>query len=151
MNSIIQAMRIAGVPTLPQTQRIWMWLNDHQPQSAKQIATAMKLPQASSLLCQMEKRGMVTSTVEHDRFTGHNSKMFRTVGKEYQLLPRPLKPVVPKPTAQVFALRFQPIDPAEPVQCSQAGPTAFDIDTLTIAEARALYKRLATMFQGEAA
>ena len=151
MNSIIQAMQAAQVPMPSQMQRIWMWLNDHQPQSGKQIELALKLPHAYSLLCQMEQRHMVSSTVEYDRSSNRNIKKFCTVGKTYEILPMPHKPVVAKPTAQVFDVRFQPIEAPEPVQFSQAGPTAFDLDTLTIAEARALYKRLASMFKGETA
>lgn len=151
MTAIERALRTAGAPLPSQTQRIWMWLKDHQPQSAKQVAAAMHLPQASSMLSQMEKRRMVTSTLDYDRSTCRHTKKFHTVGREYEYLPLPIKPVVVKPTAQVFAIQFPPSVAPEAVQCSQAGPTAFDLDSLTIAEARALYKRLAPMFQGEAA
>lgn len=145
MNSIIQAMQTAGVRLPSQTHRIWTWVQDHQPQSAKQIALALKLPQASSLLSQMEQRGMVTSTPHHDRSSGLTIKMFRVVGKEYEMLPLPFKPAVAKPTAQVIVADFKPV--AAP--STAPSPTAFDLDVLTIAEARDLYKRLARMFKGE--
>ena len=141
-------MQTAGVHTPTQTQRIWMWLNDHQPQSAKQISMALKMPQASSLLSQMEQRRMVVTTPHLNRSSGITIKLYSVVGREYAYLTLPPKPVVAKPTAQVFAIQFQP---TEPVQCSQAAPTpaAFDLDSMTIAEARALYTRLASMFRGE--
>ena len=152
MNSIAQTPKtIPNARPIPQMQRVWLWLNEHQPQSAKQVALALHLPHAPGLLSQMENRCMVRSTVELDQSTQRHVKKFRVVGREYEYLPLPFTPIAAKPTAQVFELRFQPTDPAEPVQLSQAGPTAFDLDTLTIAEARALYKRLATMFQGEKA
>ena len=79
MNSITQAMQTAGVRTPTQLHRIWTWVQDHQPQSAKQIALALKLPQASSMLSQMEQRGMVTSTLDHDRSSGFHTKRYSVV------------------------------------------------------------------------
>ena len=90
---------------------------------------------------------MVETTSHGDRSKGFAVKMYRAIGREYELLPLPFNPVVAKPTAKVIVADFKPV--ASPN--AAPSPTAFDVDTLTIAEARALYKRLATMFQGEKA
>lgn len=144
MTDLHIALAAAGVQLPTQTQRIWVWLKDHQPQTAKAISAALHLAQSPTLLSSMEKRGMVTSKLEHSRLTGGTVKWYSTVGRAYELLP------VPKKTAnkpQPPALQTQALD----APAATRPTAAFDLDALTIAEARALYSRLARMFKGETA
>jgi len=144
-----------------QMHRIWTWLKDHQPQTAKSIASALHLPQANSLLSQMERRRMVSYSYEHDRSTGYTTKRYVAVGREYELLPMTVKATPRGKPAPLVALAPTISMTASPLLQSKPDafppwllPTPapqFDLDALTIAEARALYTRLARMFKGETA
>lgn len=139
MNTITHAFKAAGIKTPTQIERIWTWLKDHQPQSAKAIEVALHLPQASSMLSQMEKRGMVTSKLVYDVRTGRTTKQFNAVGREYELLPLP-REAKPGPAPAVTG---------QPAMNNAAPADKFNLDSLTIAEARALFARLSQMFKGE--
>lgn len=145
MNTITHAFKAAGIKTPTQFQRVWTWLKDHQPQTAKAVDAALSLPQASSLLSQMEKRGMVSSSKEFDRRTGFNVKRFIAAGREYELLPLPkAAEPAPKPKAEVFNVQFAPMQPSKaPVQLEK-----FNLESMTIAEARQAYHQLRAMFGG---
>ena len=156
MTELHLALLASGVNLPSQTKRIWVWLSDHQPQSAKSVAAALHIPEASSLLSMMERHRMVTSTKDLNRSTGNVINRYSTVGREYELLPMPkkVKSVVTLTSKvadfvaaaeQLKAVTQPPV--AAPVQPADA--VKFDLDTLTIAEARALYVRLAKMFNGE--
>ena len=108
---------------------------------------------------------MVSSVKDLDRSSGYTTKRYSVVGRTYELLPKPKK----------IAKRYTPmVAPAAPVQAPQIAPplpttslmatpfhhykplplpptpaAAFDLDSMTIAEARALYTRLARMFKGD--
>ena len=163
MTDLHIALKAAGVKLPSQLERIWVWLKDHQPQSARQIEITLKIPQASSILSQMETRRMVSSVKELDRSSGFTTKRFSVVGRTYELLPKPKKtpfkaaaPAAPvinildlKPGPIMQAPQIVSIDTRAPWQIfTPAAP--LDLDALTIAEARALYIRLASMFKGEA-
>jgi len=129
MNSIAIALKTAGVKTPPQTQRIWTHLHD-SPRAligipSKEISKALGISNGnvSSLLSGMARRGMVTYTVDG------RSRRYKSVGAEYDL--RPL--AAGKPAAAVTVV---------PV----AAPAKFDLDSLTVREARELYNQLKRMF-----
>ena len=152
MTELHLALLASGVNLPTQTKRIWVWLNDHQPQSAKAVAAALSIPEASSLLSMMERRRMVTSTKDLNRSTGFVIKRYSTVGREYELLPMPKK-IKSVETAKPIINPAPALVTIAPPAIQTIAPAAnkFDLDTLTIAEARALYIRLAKMFKGEAA
>jgi hypothetical protein len=139
---------------VPNNRRIWQWLKDHQTGDTgytySQVSKALNIKESSSssLICDMVKRRMMEARRERAP-KGASRTMttyYRALGGEYELLPLPLAKLATLP---------QPLPPAvepEPGRWLPSPPqkvTAdkFDLDNLTIGEARTLYLKLKEMFK----
>lgn len=105
----------AGVRIPPLNKRIWLWLRDHPAQTYKAISAALgeKHSGVSSVLTNMNKRGMLTVTQDESR--GRNGQTFKVTRysvkfKEWELLPKPAQKLVSVPTGEWQVLR-----PPEPI------------------------------------
>ncbi len=156
MTVMEQALRDAGVKLKTHKELIWQFLKDHPSQSAAALVAALKLPpeRVNNSLWMMERRGMVASTThverEHSsRGNYRNIKRYTAVGATFEMLPLVKKAVtrvsqkaVPQP---VTAVEPQQEKPATLVQQAKKVED-FDLDGLTIRQARALYDKLHRMF-----
>jgi DNA-binding CsgD family transcriptional regulator len=167
MNAITMAMHNAGVQLPPLNKRVWLWLNDHPGKTSKQIAIALgeKHSNVATTLGQMVKRRMVQGTKQQHPHRNVQEWHYETCIKQYELLPmRKAKPQ-PKPKVDVkngiitgFGLSAVPVSTETvaslAVPLSVASPfeqpkCKFNLDDLTVREARALYEQLHKMFGGK--
>jgi len=121
--SDLQSAIIKAVSFKPQIERIWLYLKDHPDSSAKRVRTELKLDSASTILSQLEDRGMVTSSLFYDNFG--TRKVYRVVGKTYEMLPRKVRNVKPEP---------------------ETTPRQSKLDSMTIKEAREMWTQLDKFF-----
>lgn len=149
MNTMTHALQTAGIKTLSQIQLTWTWLKDHPNKTAREVETALKFSGTSSTLAQLRKRGMVTCKPEQDARNPMPVNRYTAVGTEYELKPMPkkVKPVKPSQFTNAAGLPIA-ASSAVPVAPVPAAPADFNLDTMTIADARKLYKQLHRMFGG---
>lgn len=153
--AIKTALKKAGVPTRPINQQVWQFLKDSGTHNANAVAKALKIPanNASSTMGQMRDRGMVTSTMELDKFTGH-TVMYYSVNpkmKSYSLLPitaeakaRPKRSHKATAKSGMHDLGTAHL-PVPPVVAPTPKPHI--LDTLSVREAHALFLELKAMFE----
>jgi DNA-binding CsgD family transcriptional regulator len=141
MNALTSALKDAGVALPPAGKRIWLWLKDHPGKTAKDIATALNIEAStsSSQLTKMEQRGMVAkvySSVYGD------SLRWKTCIPEYDLLPIHKNGIIAKATVTTLP---PPIAPKAP-SMGALPSYKFDMEKLTIEDARTLYLQLKKLF-----
>jgi len=146
-NSLTAALVNVGLAKKPtQYEILWRFVKNEPGLTSAKLAvkTGLPRPTVNSGLSQMEKRAIVyTKGTKGFGYTG-TAKAYYTDLDAYKLLPMP-KVDAPKKFAPPAS--FPPADAAKAgtVQPAQA-PTAFDLESLTIADARRLYNQLKGMF-----
>jgi hypothetical protein len=141
MNAITYALKAAGVATPTQSELIWRRVKEQPGMTAKGIGmslTSIKKSSISTLLSAMEKRGMVYTKRDAGR-----ARKYYTDMTAYELLPlpKPLPKVTPPAKIEVEYCQSSPL--------VVTPPKAFNLDDLTVREARALYEQLHKMFGGK--
>lgn len=154
MNAITLALKTAGVKVPPVSERIWRLVKDHPGLSARQVIDKLSLKEAScsSILHQLTARGMLEtksiSVMRRIPAGGTAPRRVKTfyvnprMGGEYELLPLPKKDAK---VTQLSVAKRECVAPATPVTC-ETKTGAPDIDHLTLAQARELYKVLHQLF-----
>jgi hypothetical protein len=139
MNAMTEAFIAAGAKAPTIAQRVWRIIKDEpgltQSQMFKRLPAIAK-GSISSQLHLMEKRGMVYVKGTKGGGPTGTSKAYYTDLDHYERLP------LPKGNGKTA-------EPAPAPALGLAPPTTakkFDLDGLTIGEARALYKQLKEMF-----
>ena len=147
MNAMTQALVAAGVKTPTQMQILWTIVRDYPGKPAKFIIDTAKLPEASAhaALNVMVHRKMLRFELVPMRVKAGNTfsergvRHYYTAIREFELLP-PVKKVN----------RSAPTKPAPaPIPApliAAPTPVGIDLDNLTIAQARVVYRQLKEMF-----
>lgn len=138
---IIQAFEKAGIK-MTKAERIWNYLKDKPGRSIKQIEADLHMKSISAPIHYMKVAGLLRT--EQDRLYSYKRNLFFAKGTAFSKeglysRPHPKSAVVlDKPAVSTV----QPV--VQPVQQPTLKP--FDLDSLTIAEARSLYNQLKKMF-----
>lgn len=157
MTSMEKALIEAGVPLPPMIERVWRIVKESGSQGAtsRDVAARMKHDHTRKVtpsLSDMTKRGMVAAVPEFDGKTGRQIYRYFTDMGTYRLLP-PLTPAKKDKRRQVsHTPDAVPATAHTPTPSPAPAPAAegfFDIDRMTIAQARALYQQLHKMFGGK--
>ena len=137
-NQIVQAFAKAGIK-MTKSERIWLYLKDKPAQSAADIQHALKMKNISGTLHYMDKAGLLTAGRVNLNNRGFKN-LYSAKGQVYdgsgmyagrasdQSLKAEAQKVVGVPTE------------------TPAGKDPYDIENLTVGEARALYSKLKKMF-----
>lgn len=131
---------------MTQTEQIWNVVKQDQPCNYRHIAkrTGLVESSVSSLLCQMEQRGMVYSRGAKGDGPNGSRKEYLTDMETYKLLPRPNQ------TAKFINDYLNGKDVTKQAKVTPATTThpasPIDLDSLTIREAKALYQQLKELF-----
>lgn len=140
-NQMTVALKEAGVKLPSQQEQLWRIVKDQPGSTAKEIATRAKhinLSSTSSQLYQMVARGMLYTKPGNLGPNGGRANRYFTDMDTYTSLPYNKKPAV------VRGLRPAALTPP-PAPSAAPG---FDLDSMTVAQARALYRQLHKMFGG---
>ena len=137
-----QAFQAAGVKQKPLIERVWTYIKDH-PNSKLSAVTAIYGPTAAQAVNTLYMRKMLTRrSVTQRTKDGRIREIFeyRAAMETYELLPLPLK----TKTAAREIVTQKPLTGLKPASST----TTLDayIDSLTVAEARALYQKLKNIF-----
>lgn len=134
MNTITAALKNAGVAVPPLSKRIWLWLKDHPNKTSREICTALNAShsQVATLTNQMYKRGMLS------KGSADGVLNWKTCIPEYERLPLRKEGA---PIAKATSLTLPP-----PVAPSMQTRYNFDIEKLTLEDARAIYTQLKKLF-----
>jgi len=143
MNAMTEALKTAGVPLPSIAQILWKAIKESQGITRTELGKRLSHINPNSVnsrLHDLQKRGMVYTKKIKFRDTYTNA--YYTDMGEFRMLPhvttKPESESEPKPEA-----RTKP-------QASTPAPTppsrSFDLDTMTVGEARALYAQLKRMF-----
>lgn len=157
MNQITEAFMKAGVKAPSVKERLWQHIRANQGHTAHQIAKVLRSIPSSTIASQlsdMERRGMVFVKGAKAATTWGRStvKAYHSDMTTYELLPVLAQFRRDKPAALIkapVATTPAPTPSAAP-QAPAAAPAApqFNLEALTLAEARALYLQLHKMFGG---
>ena len=139
---MVQAFQAAGVKQKPLIERVWTYIKDH-PDSKLSAVTAIYGPTTAQTVHALYVRKMLTrKSVPQRAKDGRIREIFeyRAAMETYELLPLPLK----TKTAAREIVTKKPITELKPASST----TTLDayIDSLTVAEARALYQKLKNIF-----
>ena len=144
VTTLKDALNTAGL-RIPLNRRLWMWVQDHPGASSKSCAAALKASAAdtSATLADMYARSMVARQQRptHNKAGCQFEYVYTTLGKTFELLPKPKKEVAPK-------AKVTPIKALEPMVIVPAVQPVSKIDSMTVREARALYNELRALFGG---
>lgn len=164
---IIQAFAKVGIK-MTKTERVWHYLKDKPGSTAKQIAAGLNTKHIASPLHLLINAGLATAVDSGSRLarSGPNVKCYYAKGAEYTndgLYVKPAKTKKKKKgsiTINGQPIAFAPQPAPQPAPADVTGPTLlgrrksdnttevfkFDLETMTIAEARQLYTQLKKMF-----
>lgn len=137
MSTLQQAIANIGlVRKQTQMERVWNVVKQDQPCTYTHVAKRTSLAESSvsSILCQMEKRGMVYSRGAKGGGPKGTRKEYLTDQQAYIKMP----PVKPKPAERPA--------PTPVVLTRPAQLTASSLDQMTIAQARDLWHTLNKLF-----
>ena len=143
MNAMTEALKTAGVPLPSIAQILWKAIKESQGITRTELGKRLSYINPNSFnsrLHDLQKRGMIYTRKIKSRNAYANA--YYTDMDEFRMLPhvttKPESGSEPKPEA-----RPKP-------QASTPAPTppsrSFDLDTMTVGEARALYAQLKRMF-----
>ncbi len=139
-----------GVKKPTQMETIWRCVKEMQPVNYRLVGQRTGLPfsSVSSLLCDMEKRGMVYTRGGPGKGVMGTVKEYMVPEEmvSYKLLPvYTLTPKDKKTTSPYVQPAPTPVEP-QPKTVLHIHRTKVNLDDLTIREARDLYQQLKTMF-----
>lgn len=133
----------------PYTEQAWLWLRDH-PRSRLQTLNKVFKREMASTVNNLKIRGMLKTEIERDPRTNNRHISFYSVlEKEYDLLPMPALKAPPK--AKKLPEPAPTVIPA-PIAIPSPEPVVtvtpdFDIDALTLGQARALFAKLSRILK----
>lgn len=133
----------------PYTEQAWLWLRDH-PRSRLQTLNKVFKREMASTVNNLKSRGMLKTEIERDPRTNNRKISFYSVlEKEYDLLPMPALKAPPK--AKKLPEPAPTVIPA-PIAIPSPEPVVtvtpdFDIDALTLGQARALFAKLSRILK----
>lgn len=139
----------------PYTEQAWLWLRDH-PRSRLQTLNKVFKREMASTVSNLKTRGMLKTEIERDPRTNNRKISFYSVlEKEYDLLPMPALKAPPKAKKLPEPAPTAIPAPAEvPVTIAIPSPEPvvtvtpdFDIDALTLGQARALFAKLSRILK----
>ena len=141
----------AQVKIKSMNEQCWLWLRDHPAGSNRSLNKIFKR-EVSGVLWDLVHRGMLTSqTISDKRVCSTPFKLYSVIGKEYDLLPRIKKQAKPVKSANLNTVNcltvladYPPMNP-EPFKVEVTAD--FDIEGLTLGQARALYAKLSLIFK----
>lgn len=169
MPDIRTALRAAlAVSEKTNIEKCWLWIKDHPRISSRSLDAVFKRPMAASIH-EMKRRGMLKIEEEMDKRIHHSPfSVYSVTQKEYDLLPvlpqyrkTSAKAPAPAPAAPPAAPALQLVPPAPdkppaapaPVPAPTPAPQMievgadFDVDKLTLGQARALYAKLGAILK----
>jgi hypothetical protein len=166
MNAITHALKIAGVRTPTQPERVWYVIKDNPGITSSRVAqtTGLKHNNVSSLASTMVSRGMLIQNAQQLRVKGpRGSWIVRKVATytvdprmngEYEMLPAPAKPkaavITPAPEFAEFEMSRRSQAACIPAPVAPPAKAKTNIDHLTLGEARSLYDALHQLFGARA-
>lgn len=169
MTIMADKLKEAGVKVPSVQERVWRIVRDNPGGiMASRVADILdpsggrRANSASTLLSQMEARKMVSSRVEHRRVPGPRGsmiergvKVYTTAMREYEILPMPRKETaatraMDATKAVVAQVKASPPPAPVPTTVMPKPPTINGmrdfVESMTIAEARAMWVELNKMF-----
>ena len=156
MNQITQALVKAGVKTPSQSELLWRVVRDNPGKNAKALIALSALPgtSASTLLTQMVKRKMMRQELVPMKakmglgYGTRNIAHYYTAIPEFEVLPKPTKSYVTPPAPAVKPAVNIPRSETYPVVATPATTAVgFNLESLTIAQAREIHAQLGRMFK----
>ena len=143
MTTMTEALKKVGV-TVPHNKRIWLWLKDHPGKTAKEISAALNIPMTIvyTVAGDMHKRKMLkiekqVLSYNRGKFGPPEVNIYTALGKEFELLPMPKRK---KPVT--YVKRPEPF----PVKPIPEKPKKFNVEDMSVSEARELYDQLKKIF-----
>ncbi len=149
MTVMEQALKEAGVATRTIPERVWHYVKDHGGTACFDIAVDLKMPfdRVATVAGLLVKRKMLEVRQESRRVHGSKGTMryinVYSVPRSmtfYTVLPLPKAGKVAKPVAPLAVV--QPCPTPAPV----VEKPKFDLDSLTLREAKSLYDQLKRLF-----
>lgn len=145
MTAMEQALTTAGVKLPTAKERVWRVIKESGGKGMllRELSKRLTNIPATSIsvaLVEMKERGMVTSVPELEKKSGRTFGRYFTDLEDYEMLPKIISQVAPKEAPTV----------AQVTVTSTPASRTTDLDHLTIAQARELYKVLHKMFGREA-
>ena len=118
MNNVAIALKAAGVKLPSQNQRIWQWLKDNGQHTLRDVASETKIGEATAqaAVTNLIHRGMLKSIKRTDVRGKRLNATYEALGREYELLPRPVKgavSVAPQEKVAVAAVAAPTFNPEE--------------------------------------
>ena len=157
--TMTDAILKAGIKPMPLIQRVWLYLVDHPETTAKTLNSVFKHTCLSTVHT-LRRRGMVSLVKRPRPFKSRgpqyvNIYTAQNAHKPYELLPLPLLTKVEKKLPVLVPNNFL-LDMVERMHAEPSvaevsatpivAPVKFDINTLSLKEARALYDELKEIF-----
>ena len=137
----------------PLMERVWLYVKDHPGVLTSHLSGILKEDSGSisSIVSQMANREMLLREKQAKPYKGVPSYYLRVNPKmrgEYELLPLPNKP---NAQINVSVEKLQPVQPENKVveEKQSISVETFDLESLTIREARQLQARLNQLFGGK--
>jgi len=132
-------------------EQCWLWLRDHPRTSSRQLSSVFKC-ETSRPIWDLVDRGMLTSELVSDKRVCQKAfKLYSVIGKEYDLLPRKKKQAKPvkssNPSAAPLSILLADHLPMSLKPLKIVVNADFDIEGLTLGQARKLYAQLREIFK----
>lgn len=147
MTNMEHALAVAGVKLPPQNQRIWQWLKDNGPHTVKDVASELKIGEATvhAAITVMVKRKMMVKIERVNHLNVRLRNTYEAQGKTFVLLPPPVKR---GDAGRAAAAAKRVAIPPEVVDT----PVSFFkpevlLESLTLAQARQVYTYLGRLFK----
>lgn len=150
MNEAVEAaFEKAGKKPPSMMERIHLWLKDHPHKTSAEVTAAFPDSPTSSvgsLISQMYRRGMLARR-QGERH-GYGCWEWAIVSPTYELLPPPKSGPEKRRAAKKTFTPKEPVVvvPPTPAPTMTKPALPIDVESLTIAQARELYKKLKAMF-----
>jgi hypothetical protein len=163
-SQLIQVAPLLGISPKPAQERVWLWVKDHQWCSAKRVAADLQMGRevVNKLLVNLKYRAMVINRPSQSR-TAHRNEVEWSVNEAMRGVYELLSPVYPtgkgraksktkKPKAEtvlvsaVEASKVPGIESTKPENVEMN--SLIDVENLTLAQARDLWKYLNAYFGG---
>lgn len=134
---IIEAFKKAGLK-MTKAERIWLYLKDKPGRTVKQIEADLHMQAINAPIHYMREGGLLR--VEQERFNNRKTNVYYAKGAEFSSEGLYSKPKL-KPAAASCT-----VVTSNPEASKGESKPIFNLETLTIGEARNLYSQLKKMF-----
>jgi DNA-binding Lrp family transcriptional regulator len=146
MNDMAKALVAAGVKLPSQNQRIWQWLKDNGPHTVKDVASELKIGEATvqAVITVMVQRKMLVKIERVNHLNVRLRNNYEAQGKTFVLLPPPPKR---GDAGRAAAAAKRMAIPPEVVDTPMSFSPETLLATCTLAELRGVYAFLKGMFK----